>query len=162
MGAKVTFDGLDELRAALRKLPQALAEEAGAIIDRRAQNTAAAIRAAYVKRTTGLNPTERRKTPWYAPGNLKARVTVAVERQDVAVHATVRSNAPHAALYEFGTGSLNVTHPGKDRKTATGANRGSTAPRPTVIPIAMRERKAMNTELVDVVKRAGFEVTGAL
>ena len=147
MGVKVTLDGLDELRAALRQLPKALADEASVIIDRRAQNAAAAIRAAYKKGKTG---------------NLKNRVTVSIVRGSVSAAATVRSNAPHAALYEFGTGSLNVAHPSSNRRTGKGANRGSSPPHPTVIPIAQRERRAMNQELVELVKRAGFEVTGAI
>ena len=144
---KITLDGLDELRQYLRKLPEALAEEAASIIDRRAQNAAASIRTAYKQGETG---------------NLRSRVTVKVVRSRAAVAAVVRSAAPHAALYEFGTGSLNVAHPGKNRQTAKGANRGSSPPHPTVIPIAQRERRAMNLELVDVVKRAGFDVTGSV
>lgn len=146
MGATVRFEGLDELRQALRELPQELVSEASDIVQQHADRAGEAIRAAY---------NQHRGT-----GYLADHVTVSKQRTGVTATATVRSNAPHAALFEFGTGSLNVQHSGAPRQTKRGANRGSSPPQPTVIPIAIRERRAMVTDLIDLVKRAGFEVSG--
>ena len=134
---KLVFEGLDGLRQALRQLPAELAAEAGPIVERRAHNTAAAVRAEYAAHRVS--------------GNLASRVTVSLEQPRFGASSTVRSAAPHAALFEFGT---------QLRRTASGAGRGSAPPHPTVIPIAIRERRAMTAELIELVKRAGFEVTG--
>lgn len=66
-----------------------------------------------------------------------------------ALHGTlrwkVRSKAPHAHLYEYGT---------VQRFTAsTGANRGTMPAKPTFVPAAVRARQRMQRELEGVVQR---------
>ena len=139
MSASIAWSGLTEFRAALRAVPADLSDQAGAIVDRHARNAASGIRGEYQ---------QHRVT-----GRLAGRVTVNIARTGLAPLSVVRSAAPHAALFEFGT---------QLRRTKSGANRGSAPPHPTVIPIAQRERRAMNQDLIGLVKAAGFDVSGVL
>lgn len=135
------WDGLKELREALRQLPAHLASRAGSIVDRRAQNAAAAIRAGYARHRV--------------TGNLANRVTVSLEDTGrFGAMAVVRARSPHAHLFEFGT----------QRRKFNKANRGvmPKANPPIFVPTVEHERTQMNRELIELVREAGFEVTGSV
>jgi hypothetical protein len=134
--AKVELQGLEELRAALRSLPEDLAREAGDIVVAHADEVARQAQAAY--------PESR--------GVLRSRVSV---ERNISKHTTaaiVRSRAPHAWLYEFGS---------RERATRTGASRGQMPQAPEgsrFIPLAIRARARMMDALKAIVRRAGFVV----
>ena len=65
--------------------------------------------------------------------------------QHHALRWKVRSKAPHAHLYEFGTVQRFTND--------TGANRGTMPAKPTFIPAAVRTRARMQRELEGLVRR---------
>jgi bacteriophage HK97-gp10 putative tail-component len=133
---RLELDGLTELRAALRHLPAQLTAEADAIIRASADQAKREIQAAYPEGPTG---------------NLKRGVTVQHNASKFFTSAIVRSRAKHAHLFEFGT----------RRRTSRRGNRGAMPVAPEgqrMIPIAIRIRRQMVTALIDLVRRAGFEV----
>lgn len=136
----VKWDGLDELRRQLKALPADLAHEARQNVVDAAEHAADSLRQAYPPGPTG---------------RLRRGVKVTVKQTDAAVVATLKSTAPEAHLWEFGT---------QVRRTQQGWNRGA-APahyNQGVIGIAGRYRKTLNGQLVDLVRRNGFEVTGVV
>jgi hypothetical protein len=140
MAATVRLDGLSELRDALRALPADMATEAGVIVREAAETTAAQIKAVYP-----VGPT----------GNLRRGVAVSNDTRGVAALAIVKSRAPHAHLWEYGT---------QVRRTNRSFNRGR-MPSPTgdtLVSIAQRVRRGMYQRLVALVERAGFTVSGGL
>lgn len=139
--AKVELIGFDEFLRFLAGLPEEVQAEARAIVREETLGAAQEIEQAYPERTYG-SPKNR--------GTLKRRVKVEFPSSQVAV-GIVRSQAPHADLYEFGTAQ---------RRTKTGANRGSGSPHPVTVPIARRRREQMAARLREMVARKGFEVSG--
>ena len=139
MSVKLQIDGLSEFREALRQLPYELREEAGAIVLAIAEQAGQQIPAAYPQGPTG---------------NLKRRVTVTKEPSSAfGVRAVVKSRAPHASIFEFGTGP---------RQNRAGANRGVMPPAPhdqAFIPIAIQARRRMVQALIQMLQRAGLVVT---
>lgn len=137
MSTRLQLHGLSELRAALRQLPEELTREASAIVVAAAEGAKSEIVGAY---------------PTGPTGNLKAGVTVHRSHAQFTEQAIVRSRAKHAHLYEFGT---------KPRRTANGARRGSMPKAPTtraMLPIVIRKRRQMVDALIEMVRRAGFQV----
>jgi hypothetical protein len=133
------MEGLDALRLALRNLPATLTEEASDVVDDATEITASSLRQSY---------------PLGDTGNLRAGVTATVERNRFGVVGVVKSTSPHAHLWEFGT---------QNRRTHQGWNRGLVGEhRDGLVPIAQRNRRRMNGTLVELVRSAGFEVTGSL
>ncbi len=138
MSVTLRLDGLAELRAALRALPEELTSEANDIVLGHAATAAREIETGYPQGPTG---------------NLKARVSALSQRSRLSANAIVSSRAPHASLFEKGT---------KVRRTNSGANRGimpKASPEQAFIPKAIRARRAMEADLVELVRRAGFEVS---
>lgn len=135
---RIVLTGLDDLRAALQQLPSDLANEAAEIVDHTAEITKSSLIQVY---------------PLGDTGNLRKGVRVKIERGRFAVVGTVLSTSTHAHLFEFGT---------QDRTTREGWRRGrSPAHNPGgLVPIAARNRRAMNQQLKALVERAGFTVTG--
>ncbi len=131
---KLTLGGFNELREALRNLPEHLAHEAGAIVTQHAEAAAAQIRNAYPART----------------GNLKRGVKVdRATVQGAGASARVRSTAKHSFIFEHGT---------QARHNAIGANRGAMPPGNVFVPVVVRERRAMIDDLVALVEREGLTV----
>lgn len=138
MASRLTMDGLDELRAELRGIPEKLTTRAGDIVVSHASAAKMEIELGYP-----VGPT----------GNLRRRVSLSRTQSKVSARAKLTSRAPHAHLVEDGT---NV------RRTRKGWNRGRMPQAPDVqrmIPKAIRARRRMVDELVVMVKDAGFEVT---
>ena len=151
---QIQMNGLDELRQTLQKLPEHLIEEASDIIIAHAEQAQREVQDNYPVRTTNLHPTARRRTPWYPPGNLKARVRILKNRTLVFTSALVQSRAPHAWLYENGT-------KGHKRQTDKGWNRGAMPEAPLdkkAIPRFIRIRARMVKALTELLQREGFEV----
>lgn len=135
-----TWAGLQELKAALRTMPETLTEEATPIVTRRAARARDQIDAAYP-----VGPDKG--------GHLKGRTRLtvdAVSRHGVSI--TVRNTHPQALSFEYGT---------QVRRTSKGWKRGAMPPGNVFKPIAERERNGMYEELVDLLKRNGHEVSGA-
>jgi hypothetical protein len=133
---RLSFDGLSDLIAALKALPDALAAEAGKDVHDAANRAAEEVIAAYPEVT----------------GNLKQHVKVVTKNAGrYGVVAQVRSTAKHADLYEFGT---------QARHTALGYNRGTMPPAKKFVPIMARYRRRMQDRLIKVVEAEGFTVRG--
>jgi hypothetical protein len=129
-----------ELKAALRQLPSELAEQGAEFVDDAVEHTAASLRQAY---------------PLGDTGKLRAGVRSSVTRSQFGVVGEVKSTSPHSHLWEFGTAV---------RATRQGWNRGISPShhREGLIPIAMRNRKTLNGQLISLLQKAGFVVTGVL
>lgn len=137
MPVRLQLDGLAELRAALRHLPADLADDAGDIVEDTTDRTQTALVQTYPRGDTG---------------NLRRGVKTTIEHGAFGVEGTVKSTSPHAHLWEFGTAV---------RHTARGWNRGKEQSHDGLVAIAVRERRRMNQRLVELVRSAGFEVSGA-
>lgn len=130
------FEGLDELKAALRNLPEELTAEAGYIIEGAANAAAVDIKGAYPVRT----------------GNLRNGVHVThFSRGRFSAGAIVKNTAKHAHIFERGT---------QARHNAIGANRGSMPPGNVFIPRIIRARRRMWQQLKELLTRKGLLVTG--
>ncbi len=154
------FKGMAELIRGLERLGGAVQTEAASIVRTTAQLMAARVRSLYPRRPAG------RKA-----GALQDRVVIEEGRgQFTATHRSgggvagtfvgslrwkVRSKAPHAHLYEFGT---------VVRRTASrGANRGRMGATPTFVPEAVRARERMRRELIALIERQSVPgMTGRL
>jgi len=139
MQASLTFTGIQELKQALADLPANLKGEATAVVLDNAHAAAAAIRNQY---------------PTGATGNLRKGVKVVVkEVGPVGVAAQVRSAAPHAHLWEFGT---------QARHTKMGWARGimKAPPTPVFIPTMIRYRRLMYQKLAAIIEAQGLTVKG--
>lgn len=133
---KLEMVGLKELHRDLANLPEELTDEASLIVGQHALEAQTQVVDAYPSRT----------------GRLKRGVTKDHYRGRFTTHWIVKSRAPHAHLFERGTGQ---------RQTARGANRGRMPPAPSgqaMVPIVIRRRRVMVEALKDLVRRAGFLV----
>jgi len=131
---------MKELREALRRLPEELTGEAGHIVEGIANGAASEIRRAYPSRSGRL---------------IGGVVVTKFERGKVAAGAIVKSSAPHAHLFEFGTSS---------RRTGRGWNRGQMPDAPEserMVPIVVKARRRMYSLLADLLRRTGFVVSEA-
>ncbi len=136
---RLTFEGMNELRDGLSGLPEFLALKAASVVRDTAQRVGFEVALNYPSLT----------------GNLRRGVSMSFSgSSSVSVKGTVRSAAPHAHLYEYGTAR---------RQTDKGANRGVMPQGPTesrVGPRASRARRQMYDQLIEIVKEAGpFEVS---
>lgn len=140
MSVRLVFEGLDAFKAALRQLPEDLTAEGADLVERHTEITETRLVQSY---------------PLGDSGNLRRGVSSTVDRSRGGVIGRVVSKSPHAHLWEFGT---------QVRKTAQGWNRGSGPAHfnQGLVGIASQERRRLNTELIDVLERAGFTVSGAL
>jgi hypothetical protein len=135
MSAQLVYDGLEELRAALRSLPADLALEAGPIVTAAAERLQQDAQAAYPARTGHLR------------NGVRIGTIGAAGRFGVAM--TVRSTAKHAWIFERGTAA---------RKTSKGWSRGAMPKGDLFIPLAIRTRTAMYQGFRELLERHGFEV----
>lgn len=136
--AGVRIEGLDALRAQIRRLPEQLRAEAQQIVLETAELVAERVRAVYRRRAH--------------TGTLARSVRLDRRSRMVAggeVGAIVRVTAPHAHLVEYGSAA---------RRTRAGKSTGQMPASPTLIPIADRARAVMIGRLVRLLVREGFEV----
>jgi hypothetical protein len=135
---RIVLEGLDALRAELRRMPAELAGEASPIVTNAAERAVREIRTAYQSHAR--------------TGNLaKGLKTVALNAGAFGAGAEVRSSAKHAYMFENGT---------QARHTAIGANRGSMPAGHAFIPAVIRSRRAMYASLKALLERHGATVTG--
>lgn len=137
MSVKLEMQGLAELRTALRNLPEDLAREGDVIVLAHAEDAARQIQTAYPEGPTG---------------NLKRGVVVERNRSKFYTQGLVKSRAKHAWIFENGTDV---------RRTSKGANRGRMPQADETkrfIPKVVRLRARMVKQLVELVRRAGFQV----
>jgi Bacteriophage HK97-gp10, putative tail-component len=130
------FDGLEELKRALRDLPESLAGEATGIVNASANAAAREIEQAYPRRT----------------GNLRNHVSVSHQQGGrVSAAAIVKNTAKHAWIFENGT---------QARHTDLGANRGSMPPGHVFVPRVIRHRRQMYEALKELLVKHGLIVSG--
>ena len=132
------FQGLAELREALRNLPTALTGEASHIIEGAANSATAQIKRNYAS----------------VSGDLVEGVRADFQRGQFSAGAKITSAAKHAVIYENGT---------QVRHTSTGANRGAMPPAPpgrAFIPVLRKTRLAMYAQFRALLERHGLVVTG--
>lgn len=141
MGVQVFWDaGMEELRQALRDLPEDLSRQAAGIVNGSADEMSQGLIANYPQGRTG---------------NLRGGVSVTHGDGTTATtaKAVVRSRALIANIFEKGT---------KTRQTQQGWNRGQMPAPPEssrMIPRAIRARRRMTDQLIALVRAAGFEVS---
>lgn len=134
-GNHLRFEGLEELKADLRRLPADLRDEGGAIVLEEGQGAATDIIAAYPEVT----------------GHLKKGVKVEVFATPWGTTVQVKNVAPHAYIFENGT---------QVRHTALGLNRGAAPPGRVFVPIVVRRRRRMYERLKDLLRSKGLTVSG--
>lgn len=134
---RIVWEGLEELKAALRTLPADLAAEASGIVTGRAERAKQDIETSYPERT----------------GDLRNHLTLGrgVKVGRFGASTILKNNSKHAWLFENGS---------QARHTAIGANRGSMPAGHIFIPIVMRQRRAMYEDLKTLLVRHGLQVSG--
>jgi len=142
-GSGIAWGGMQEFRALLQKMPTHLRDRAKDIVDHYTQITYSQVFISY---------------PLGDSGNLRKGLKVEENITDAGVTNAVISTAHHSHLWEFGT---------VNRETEAGWKRGRMKSlkeqhRDGVIDIAIRNRKAMNRALVQMMVDDGFEVSGDL
>jgi hypothetical protein len=136
---RFVFEGLDELREALRRLPDDLTGEASHIIE------------------AAKNGAEADIKSQYPAGPLRDHLTSSIERTGFSVVAIIKNTAKTiqgidlASLYEFGS---------QARHTVIGADRGTMPARPVFVPVMVRKRRQMYENFRDLLTRYGLLVTG--
>jgi hypothetical protein len=142
VSASVRWSGLNELRAALRNLPEELTAEAGHIVEGAANGAAVDIKRDYAK---------HRRT-----GDLQDGLTVThFEKGKFSAGAIVKNTAKHAWLFDNGSQARHyITKRGK--KHATGAM----PPSHIFVRGAIRARRKMYEQLKALLERKGLVVTG--
>jgi hypothetical protein len=148
VSVELRLQGIEEFREALRNLPAELAGEAGHLALAAANSAAVSIRAAYG---------QHRVT-----GNLQEHVIVEppVTIGGTVAGARVRSTARHAYLFEYGTQARHYVTKKKGVVHRTGKMWGKTPPVHIFIPTAIRVRRRMTEDLIDLLRRHGLLVTG--
>lgn len=148
MSAAFVID-MDALAEAIDKLPGQLQAEADRVVSDAARRTAARVRAQYRQARSDSDTFTVNGKKLTRKHLADAVTTKATSKNLGSVSARVSVNAPHAHLYEYGTGV---------RATKSGANRGAAPPHPTLVPAAIAERQVMVSDIVTIVEAAGFEV----
>lgn len=136
MSAKFTWTGLEELKTALRNMPEELTTEGGHIVEARANGAVVTIKSGYPARTS----------------DLRDKLTVDHTRSRFGARSVVRNTSTHAVPFEIGS-QVN-------RITARGFNRGRMPPNPIFSQTMRRERREMWADLADLLRRHGLQVTG--
>jgi hypothetical protein len=129
------INGLEELKRALRALPAELVREADVIVQAQADEAMRQIAATYPVRS----------------GAMLRGLHLETRGDQVSSWARVSNRTWYANVFEHGTKG--------PRHWATGKNTGEIRAADRFIPIAIYRRRIMESALVDLVRRAGFEVT---
>jgi hypothetical protein len=136
--SRLVFEGLDDFRNALRNCPRTWRTKPAR---------------SWRPMPEGADRETVAGYPTGPTGNLKSRVTIEKTNSRVSTTAIVRSRAPHAFIFEKGT---------KRRQTNKGWNRGrmpAASEAQAMVPKVVRWRRKMTEALIELVRRAGFEVT---
>jgi hypothetical protein len=136
MPNRLKIEGLDELKAALRKLPAELAAEGGGIVKDSAEGALPEIRNGYGR--------HRRS------GSLQDKVTVSHRASRLSATSVVKSGDKDALVFEVGS---------QARHTRIGANRGSMPPGNVFFPAVKRWKRLMYTRLKAMLREHGLAVT---
>src|SRR5262245_16900237 len=144
MKATFTWDGLDELKAAMRNLPNHLAIEAATIVNTAATGAAAEIRNRYPVKT----------------GNLRKGVRVVMKSRPGHAEAQLLNTAPHAFIFESGTQARHYTGTDKLGRRYVMGSRGSMPPGHVFWPVYYARRRAMFQQLKVLLVREGLIVSG--
>lgn len=140
MSSSLRFDGLDELRAALRALPSDLAVEASHLVEGAANAAAAEIKAGY--------------KVW--SGNLRDHLYVThQDKGRYGAGAIVTNTAKHAWVYDNGSAARHYTTR-RGRRHATGAM----PPTHLFTGAMIRHRRQMYDGLKAMLERNGLAVSG--
>jgi len=134
---RLTWDGIEAFKSALRQLPSHLSGRGGDIVVARAHEAGEEVRQGYALHEH--------------TGNLEQHVVVEVESRAAGAVAIVKSTARHAYIFEIGT---------QIRKTKSGANRGAMPPGNVFVPTVVRKRRAMVEDLKALMTESGLEVSG--
>jgi hypothetical protein len=146
MSAKFVFNGLEELKAQLRALPEELTVEASHIVEGEANAAAVAIKAVYG---------QHRVT-----GHLQDGVYVShFDKGRFGAGAVVHSSGRHAWWFDNGT---QARHWVRGSAKSTGTMWGKTPPTHVFVKTMIAHRRAMYTQLADLLERHGLRVTGSL
>lgn len=140
MANKIAWEGMDELRAVLKRLPRDLADDASEIVVKHAEGARNEIYAAYPART----------------GNLRGGLSVnpyAASRYGAG--AVLRNHAPHAFIFEHGTQARHYfTARGKKKLT------GRMPPGNVFIPRVIKWRRRMYEALKALLVQHGLIPSG--
>lgn len=145
MNARIEFNGLYELKQALKNLPDDLVAGAGAIVSNAARSAAAADFRQYP-----VGKPHMRKGHRVGGGTLKNSLRLeeyALQKGDVSY--SLRNVAPHATIYDKGT---------LPRRTLKGKDCGVMPAGQVFIPNAIHYRQEMREKLVAYVRAAGFQI----
>lgn len=138
MPNRIVFDGMAELKAALRQLPEELRGEASNVVNATTNAAAVEIRTEYGKHRVS--------------GRLQAGVVIShVNAGKYTAGAIVKNTAKIAGIFESGT---------QARHTHLGLNRGSMPPGHVFVPVIVRRRRQMYETLKAMLVRKGFLVSG--
>lgn len=129
---RLTWSGLEELKAALRQLPEDLAGEAANIIEGAWNGAATDIKAGYPSKS-----------------GLARTVTVEHRRSRFGAVSIIRNTSPRALWFEEGT---------QIRATSFGANRGQQKPMHVFYPPIKRARRKGLEDLKAMLVRKGLLV----
>ncbi len=138
----MTWDGLEELKAALRNLPGELGDDATAIVNTAAEDAMAGVIAAYEGHVL--------------TGDLVGHVFLSQEaRNKFGATYVVKNTAKHAWIFEEGTQARHyVTVHGKTHLT------GAMPPSHVFVQTMVRARRQMYANLKDLLAQKGLEVSG--
>jgi hypothetical protein len=152
---QLRWEGFNDALFYFKGMPLSVRTGANAIASKHAHQAAALVVAAYPLGSAGRH---NRRGQTLEPGNLKRGVRV-VERPEVhplGGMVVVQSGAPHAYIFERGTKVRTTKGHGYYRRPA---NRGQMPKGNVFIPIMIRERAAMETEIASYIRDQGLTVT---
>lgn len=138
MAARFEWKGLQELRVLMQQLPAAVMGEARHIVQDTTNGAAVRIRSNY--------------SAHVHTGRLRDSVKVSMKETPRRITGTVKTTAPHAHLFEFGTAA---------RQTSQGVKRGIMLPAPPAhafLPVIEQDGRRMIARFIDVLRRHALEV----
>jgi hypothetical protein len=147
MPNKLTFNGMEDLKDALRMLPEELTDDGGEIVRFWAMAAAGAARASYARGPTG---------------HLQDGVVVETDNSGFGsrwgVRYIVKSKAPHAFIYEYGTKARHYyTKSGAKHDTGI---MPEAPPGRAFVPKMIDARAKMYDQLVSMLVGHGLGVRG--
>jgi hypothetical protein len=140
---RFVFDGLDELKEALRNMPSELTGEASHDVEGAANGAAAILKSEYHR----------------VSGKLRDGVDVTFTRDQFSTGAIVKSKSPIAWLYDNGSQARHYTT-ASGAQHATGAMWGKTPPTHVFVRTMIAKRRAMYEALKALLTRHGLLVSG--